>query len=162
EPLLAPLIRDDQPVEAEALLNSRIEELSDEARTAFRQRIAWVYYLNGMDADCRRIADLARSGPTEHAIHAEWVSGLAAWRMGDYAAAAEHFGDVATRSTDPELNAAGHYWAARADTAGAHPERVQAHLRAAARMSETFYGLIAQSALGLRAPPADMTTFTEA
>ena len=162
EPLIAPLIRDDQPVEAEALLNSRSEELSDEARTAFRQRIAWVYYLNGMDADCRRIADLARSGPTEHAIHAEWVSGLAAWRMGDFAAAAEHFADVADRSTDAELNAAGHYWAARADTAGGRPERVQAHLRSAARMGETFYGLLAQSALGLRQPPADMTTFTEA
>jgi len=135
EPLLAPLIRDDRPVEAEALLNSRSEELSEEARTAFRQRIAWVYYLNNMDADCRRIADLARSGPTEHAIHAEWVSGLAAWRMGDYGAAAEHFADVAARSTDAELNAAGHYWAARADTAGGHPERVQGHLRAAARHS---------------------------
>ena len=162
EPLIAPLIRDDRPVEAEALLNSRSEELSEEARTAFRQRIAWVYYLNGMDADCRRIADLARGGPTEHAIHAEWVSGLAAWRMGDYAAAAEHFAYVATRSTDAELNAAGHYWAARADTAGARPERVQAHLRAAARMNETFYGLLAQSALALRQPAADMTTFTEA
>jgi soluble lytic murein transglycosylase len=161
EPLLAPLIRDDQPVEAEALLNSRVEELSDEARTAFRQRIAWVYYLNGSDADCRRIADLARTGPTEHALHAEWVSGLAAWRMGDYAAAAEHFGDVAARSTDVELAAAGHYWAARADTAGARPERVQGRLRAAARMSETFYGLLAQSALALRTPPADMTVFTE-
>ncbi|HEV2816750.1 MAG TPA: lytic transglycosylase domain-containing protein [Allosphingosinicella sp.] len=162
EPLLAPLIRDDRPVEAEALLNSRSEELSEEARTAFRQRIAWVYYLNGMDAECRRIADLARSGPTEHAIHAEWVAGLAAWRMGDYAAAAEHFGDVAARSTDAELNAAGHYWAARADAAGAHPERVQAHLRSAARAGETFYGLLAQSALGLRQAPADMTSFTEA
>jgi soluble lytic murein transglycosylase len=162
EPLIQPLIRDDQPVAAEALLNSRIEELSDEARTAFQQRIAWVYYLNGYDADCRRIGDLARRGPTEYALHAEWVAGLAAWRMGDYAAAADHFNDVAGRSTDVELAAAGHYWAARADTAGAHPERVQAHLRSAARMNETFYGLLAQSALALRQPPADMTTFTEA
>ena len=32
-----------------------------------------------------RIADLARTGPTEYAVNAEWVSGLAAWRMGDYA-----------------------------------------------------------------------------
>jgi len=162
EPLIQPLIRDDRPVEAEALLNTRIAELSDEARTAFQQRIAWVYYLNGYDADTRRIADLARNGPTEHALHAEWVSGLAAWRMGDFAAAAEHFNDVASRSTDIELAAAGHYWAARADTAGARPERVQAHLRSAARLGETFYGLLAQSALALRAPPADMTTFTEA
>jgi soluble lytic murein transglycosylase len=160
EPLIQPLIRDDQPFEAEALLSTRIAELSDEARTAFQQRIAWVYYLNGNDRDARRIADLARTGPTEYALHADWVAGLAAWRMGDYAAAAAHFGTVAARSTDVEFAAAGHYWAARADTAGAHPERVQARLRAAARISETFYGLLAQSALGMRQPPADMETFT--
>ena len=59
EPLIQPLIRDDQPVEAEALLDTRIAELSDEARTAFQQRIAWVYFLNGNDRDARRIADLA-------------------------------------------------------------------------------------------------------
>jgi soluble lytic murein transglycosylase-like protein len=161
EPLLQPLIRDDQPVEAEALLNSRIAELSDEARTAFQQRIAWVYYLNGFDREARRIADLARNGPTEYATHAEWVSGLAAWRMGDYGAAADHFGAVGARSSDAELSAAGHYWAARADTAGGRPERVQARLRTAARLDETFYGLIAQSALGMRGAPADMDTFTE-
>jgi soluble lytic murein transglycosylase-like protein len=160
EPLIQPLIRDDQPFEAEALLNTRIAELSDEARTAFQQRIAWVYYLNGNDRDARRIADLARSGPTEYALHADWVAGLAAWRMGDYAAAAAHFDTVGARSTDVEFSAAGHYWAARADTAGAHPERVQARLRTAARMSETFYGLLAQSALGMRQAPANMETFT--
>ncbi|MBV9882561.1 MAG: lytic transglycosylase domain-containing protein [Sphingomonadaceae bacterium] len=162
EPLIQPLIRDDHAVEAEALLATRSAELSDEARTAFQQRIAWVYFLNGMDQDARRIADLARSGPTAYAINAEWVSGLAAWRMADYAAAAEHFADVAQRSSDQELIAAGNYWAARADTAGGHPERVQARLRAAARLGETFYGLLAQSALGMRQVPADMTTFTEA
>jgi soluble lytic murein transglycosylase-like protein len=162
EPLIQPLIRDDQPFEAEALLNTRIAELSDEARTAFQQRIAWVYYLNGNLAEARRIADLSRGGPTEYAIHAEWVSGLAAWRMADYAAAAAHFSTVGSRSSDVELSAAGHYWASRADTAGAHPERVQGHLRAAARIGETFYGLLAQSALGVRQPPADMETFTAA
>jgi len=162
EPLIQPLIRDDRPVEAEALLDSRSAELSDEARTAFQQRIAWVYFLNGSDTEARRIAGIARHGPTEYAHNAEWVSGLAAWRMGDFAAASEHFATVAERSNDVELIAAGHYWAARADTAGGHPERVQARLRAAARLGETFYGLLAQSALGFRNPPADMTTFTEA
>ncbi|HST37270.1 MAG TPA: lytic transglycosylase domain-containing protein [Allosphingosinicella sp.] len=162
EPLLQPLIRDDKPVEAEALLATRAEELSPEALTAFRQRIAWAYYLNGFDAEARRLGDLARTGPTEYAIHAEWVSGLAAWRMADYDNAASHFANVASRSSDIELAAAGHYWAARADTAGGQPARVQNRLRAAARLGETFYGLLAQSALGIRQPPADMTGLTEA
>ena len=161
EPLLAPLIRDDHAVEAEALLATRSTELSDEARTAFQQRIAWVYFLNNMDADARRLADLASSGPTEYAINAEWVAGLAAWRMGDYPAAADRFAAVAQRSSDQELIAAGDYWAARADTAAGRPDRVQARLRAAARLGETFYGLLAQSALAIHQAPADMTTFTE-
>jgi soluble lytic murein transglycosylase len=161
EPLIRPLIRDDQPFEAEALLETRSAELSEEARTAFRQRIAWVYFLNGNDPEARRMGESARSGPTEYAILAEWVAGLAAWRMGDYEAAAEHFNIVASRSTDVELAAAGQYWAARADTAGGRPERVQARLRSAARLGETFYGLLAQSALGMSSAPADMVTFTE-
>lgn len=160
EPLIQPLIVADQPFEAETLLNSRINDLSPEARTAFQQRIAWVYYLNGNDREARRLAEAARRGPTEHALHAEWVAGLAAWRMGDYAAASGHFTTVGSRSSDVELNAAAHYWAARADTAGGHPERVQGRLRAAARHEETFYGLLAQSALGMRRVPADMTGFT--
>jgi soluble lytic murein transglycosylase-like protein len=161
EPLIQPLIRGDRPAEAEALLDTRIAELSDEARTAFQQRIAWVYFLNGNDRDARRIAGTARNGPTEYAILADWVSGLAAWRMRDYPAAAEHFNVVASRSTDVELAAAGHYWAARADTAGGRPERAQARLRTAARSGETFYGLLAQTALGLRTAPAPMVTFTQ-
>jgi soluble lytic murein transglycosylase len=162
EPLIQPLCRDDKPAEAEALIATRSAELSPEALASFRQRIAWVYYLNGNDRDARRIADLARAGQTEFAVHAEWVAGLAAWRMGDYDDAAQHFADVGARATDTELSAAGHYWAARADTAGGHPERVQARLRTAAHYGETFYGLLAQSALGMSGPPANMTTFTDA
>jgi soluble lytic murein transglycosylase len=161
EPLLTPLIRDDKPVEAEALLATRSAELTPEALVAFQQRIAWVYYLIGNDRDARRLADVARAGTSDYAIQAEWVAGLAAWRMGAHDDAARHFTDVATRTQDVELAAAGHYWTARAETAGGHPERVQGRLRAAARYGETFYGLLAQSALGMRNPPADMTTFTE-
>jgi soluble lytic murein transglycosylase-like protein len=80
--------------------------------------------------------------------------------MHDYQAAAEHFGSVAARSSDLELNAAAHYWAARAETAGQRPQRVQAHLQAAARQGETFYGLLAQSALGMRRRAAELNAFS--
>ena len=156
EPLINPLLVNDQPFEAETLFNERSADLSEEARTAFLQRIAWVYYLNGNDRDALRLADMGRRGVTEWAIHAEWVAGLASWRMGDYRAAAQHFATVGSRSGDMELAAAGHYWAGRADTAGSQPQRVQPHLQAAARLSETFYGLLAQSALGIRRRPAEL------
>lgn len=154
EPQIQALIVADQPYEAEAILNQRIHDMSEEARTAFRQRIAWSYYLTGNDREARRLAEEGRRGVTEWAIHADWVAGLAAWRMGDCAAAADHFGRVGTQSGDQELMAAGQYWAARADMRCGRPERVQARLRTAARLDETFYGLLSQSALGVRQPPA--------
>ncbi len=162
EPLVQPLLIADQPNEAEALFNSRSEELSEEARTAFRQRIAWVYFLNRNDRDARRLAEAGARGVTEYAIHSSWVAGLAAWRMQDYAGAAEHFRTVAARSGDVELAAAGHYWAARAETAGGRPQHVQGLLQTAARQNETFYGLLAQSALGMRHVAARLDAFSAA
>lgn len=160
EPLIQPLLVDDQPYEAETLFNERSADLSEEGRTAFQQRIAWVYYLNGNDRDARRMAENAARGVTEYAIHAHWVAGLAAWRMHDFHGAAEHFRTVAARSGDSELASAGHYWAARAVTAGGRPELAQNHLLAASRAEETFYGLIAQSALGMRRAPDELDSFS--
>jgi soluble lytic murein transglycosylase len=151
EPRIGPLIVEDQPAAAEALLTQSELALSPEARTSFQQRVAWSHYLVGNDAAARELAlKAARHGTTEWAIQAEWVAGLASWRMRDCKAAAESFAIVGSRSSDPELMAAGHYWAARADTMCAKPERVQSRLRSAARLKETFYGLIAASALGIR------------
>jgi hypothetical protein len=84
------------------------------------------------------------------------VVGLAAWRMGDCNAAANAFAAVGNRSGDLELGAAGNYWAARADMRCKRPALVQARLRTAARAHETFYGLLAREALGIKTNPADM------
>jgi len=150
EAQIQPLIVADQPREAEALLTPQQYALTPAALTEFQQRIAWSYYLIGADSDARRLADAARSGSGEWALQAAWVSGLAAWRLHDCAAAADAFATVGARSGDSELNAAGHYWAARADTRCARPERVQARLRSAAALRETFYGLLAAEALGIK------------
>lgn len=152
--IVQPLIVADKPYEAEALFSAREMELSSDARAEFQQRIAWSYYLLGDNANALRLADKARAGTGEWAVHGAWVSGLASWRKRDCAAASNAFATVASRSGDVELIAAGNYWAARADTMCGHPERVQPRLRAAARMKETFYGLLASSALGIRAPGA--------
>ncbi|MDQ3139806.1 MAG: lytic transglycosylase domain-containing protein, partial [Pseudomonadota bacterium] len=145
------LIVDDQPAAAEALFAGSEFALGSEARTEFQQRIAWSHYLVGSDAAARTLAlKAARGGSGEWALHAEWVAGLAAWRMRDCNAAAESFGTVGARSGDSELVAAGHYWGARADMLCQRPDRVQARLRSAAALRETFYGLLAASALGIK------------
>jgi soluble lytic murein transglycosylase len=151
EPVIQKLIVDRQPGEAERLLEEQQFGLSPEALAEFQQRIAWSHYLNGNDRAARQLAQRARSGHHEWGLHAEWVHGLASWRMGDCQNAGESFSRVGSGSRDVELMAAGHYWASRAEMKCGRPQSVQAHLRAAARLNETFYGLIASSALGLKA-----------
>ncbi len=146
---VSPLLKGDQPSEAEAIVTARLSDLSPEAQAEWLQRVAWTYYLTGDDANARRVADQARSGIGDWAVQASWVAGLAAWRQKDCLNAGLAFEQVSARARDPEMVAAGLYWASRADMACNHPERVEARLRSAARMKESFYGLIAQSALGL-------------
>jgi soluble lytic murein transglycosylase-like protein len=147
---IQPLIVDNRPAEAEAAFTARQSELSPEVQTEFGQRIAWSYYIVGDDASALRLARQARMGTGEWATQAAWTAGLAAWRLKQCDEASDAFSAVAARSTDDELTAAGHYWAARADTMCGKPERVQAHLTNAARYRETFYGLLAASALGIK------------
>lgn len=149
---IVPLIKDDRPSDAEMLLVAAQDQISTDAVTEWRQRIAWSYFLTGDDAAARRLADPARGGGGEWAVQADWVAGLAAWRQRDYAAASQAFASVAARARDSEMTAAGLFWTARADMAGGHPERVQSRLRSASRLSETFYGLLATGALGGSAP----------
>ncbi|MEA3061256.1 MAG: soluble lytic murein transglycosylase [Sphingomonadales bacterium] len=147
---ITPLIVDNRPAEAEAAFTARQSELSPEVQTEFGQRIAWSYYIVGDDASALRLARAARMGTGEWATQAAWTAGLAAWRSKQCDEASDAFSAVAARSTDDELTAAGHFWAARADTMCGKPERVQARLQNAARYRETFYGLLAASALGIR------------
>lgn len=152
-PRILPLIKVDDPAGCEAILTAEEPNLSGAALTEWRQRVAWSYYLNGDDANARRLATLAQTGQGEWKVQADWTVGLAAWRQRDYRAAADAFAAVAQGGADPEIRAAGHYWTARADMASGHPEKVQARLRAAALNQETFYGLLAAQALGLANQP---------
>lgn len=149
---IQPLIVADRPFDAEQLLNAQGDGLSPDGLTEVRQRVAWSYYLTGDDRNASRMARLARQGSGDWAVHADWVDGLASWRQRDYDAAANAFASVGRRAPDSELMAAGLYWAARAEMAAGRPQNVQAGLRTAARMSETFYGLLASQTLGVNAP----------
>lgn len=149
ETIVQPLIKDNQPQAAEAALTDRQDMLTPQALAEYRQRVAWSYYIVGSFTDARRLADLARTGSGEWALQGEWVAGLAAWRLRDCDGAATSFAAVAARSTDVELASAGNYWTARAEMMCGRPERVQPRLQAAARAKETFYGLLAASALGI-------------
>jgi soluble lytic murein transglycosylase len=147
---LEPLVKVDAAPEAEALYLQALPALTLEGRAEAAQRVAWIYYVLGRDADARRVAETGTNGAVgEWVSHAHWIAGLASWRMEDCQAAARHFRAVASGRSEAELAAAGAYWAARAELACRRPQAVEPLLRAAARSPESFYGLLARETLGM-------------
>ena len=149
---MQPFIKGDMGPEAQALLEAT-PDLSPEAQTEWQQRVAWIYFLQGDDANARAMAAKARGGSGDWAVQGDWVGALAAWRQKDCAAAGQGFVNVAARASDVELRAAGLYWASRADMQCGHPERVEGRLKNAAQLDETFYGMLARQQLGIQDRP---------
>ena len=151
--ILDPLIKADDASGAEAQLLIYAPQLSVEARAEAGQRVAFVYYVLGLDMDARRVSDTWRQGSTgEWASQAAWVSGLASWRLGDCESASRDFQQVAALAQQRELRAGGLYWAARAEQMCRRPASVEPLLRAAASAgdsAESFYGLLARETLGM-------------
>jgi soluble lytic murein transglycosylase len=151
--ILDPLIKQDNAAGAEAQLLAYAPQLSVEARAEAGQRVAFAYYVIGLDLDARRVADTWRQGATgEWASQAAWVSGIASWRLGDWNAASTAFQQVAQLAQQRELRAGGYYWAARAEQAAGRPRGVESFLKSAAsseESNESFYGLLARETLGM-------------
>ncbi len=152
---IQPLIKENRPNDAEALVLAAEANLSTEGRTELWQKVAWSYYITGEDAQVRRVAALAQAGHGEWAALADWTQGLANWRQKDFKAAAIAFDAAARRFDDADMDAAAHFWAARAAMAAGEPQKVDGHLKAASRNGETFYGLLALDRLGIKARPAE-------
>ena len=151
--ILDPLIKTDDAAGAEAQLLIYGPQLSVEARAEAGQRVAFAYYVLGLDMDARRVADTWRQGATgEWASQAAWISAIASWRMGDWNAASGAFQQVASLAPQRELKAGGYYWAARSEQAAGRPRNVERLLKGAAmtpEADESFYGLLARETLGL-------------
>ena len=145
-------IKADDGASAQALLEST-PNLSPEALTEWQQKVAWMYFLSGDDNNARAMANKAAQGTGDWAVQGDWVGALAAWRQHDCAAAGTGFDAVTSRASDIELRARGLYWASRADMACGRPDLVEARLKSAAQYRETFYGLLAREALGIKDPP---------
>ncbi|MFL6752644.1 MAG: lytic transglycosylase domain-containing protein [Sphingomicrobium sp.] len=153
---LDPLIKANDAAGAEAQLLTYAPQLSAEARAEAGQRVAWAYYVLGLDVDARRVADTWRQGAIgDWAPQAAWVSALASWRLGDCQTASRSFQQVAASAQQRELRAGAYYWAARAEQACRRPRSVAPLLKAAASSAESFYGLLAREALGMetKLPP---------
>jgi len=151
-------IKGDNPAEAQRLLAEADWQLSSDARAEWRQRVAWSHYIENNDTAALELARTAAEGSGEWVAEGAWVEGLAAWRLGHCSLAGEAFARVGARASNPELAAAGHYWAHRSLVRCREPGQAQQHLSAAAQMHETLYGMLAADQLGIElpahAPPA--------
>jgi soluble lytic murein transglycosylase-like protein len=151
-------IKINDPAGARALLDAADPALSAEARAEWRQKVAWAYYINNADNDAFLLAASIGDGsaPMSGSWVAEgaWVAGLAAWRLNDCMNAADAFGRAAKIASNAELVAASHFWHSRALVRCRQPEAAAVPLRAAARLDETLYGMMAAEQLGLKLPAA--------
>jgi soluble lytic murein transglycosylase len=142
-------IKNDDPASAEALVEAASANLSADALTELRYRVAWSYYIENDDTNARRIAATAKASGGEWGVQADWVFALSSWRLKQHADAFAAFDDVAARAENEELKAAALFWSARAAMAVKQPQQIQSRLQTAAAHAETFYGLLAGEALGM-------------
>jgi soluble lytic murein transglycosylase len=96
-----------------------------------------------------RVAEQVRSEVPD----ADWVAGIAAFRLQKFDAAAKHFAALAqNEKASSWMKSAAGFWAARSYLIAKQPQNVSQMLEIAAEKHRTFYGLIALRLLGREAP----------
>lgn len=123
----------------------------DYGRLAY-QIAAGQYYL-GDSSTALLIANSVADKVRTEVPEADWIAGLAAFRLGQYEHATEHFMAMADNPASTSwLRSAAGFWAARSALIARQPENVARMLEIAAQKPRTFYGLLALHTLG-REPP---------
>ena len=125
-----------------------------------RTKTALGYFHRNKDERAYELAHKSAERSRRLVPLSDWLAGLTAWRLGDFALAAEHFEAYgqSPNNSDWEL-AAGSYWAARAWLRTGQPNKVYPSLARAAAHPRTFYGILAHRqladslALSWRLPP---------
>ncbi|HSK39626.1 MAG TPA: lytic transglycosylase domain-containing protein [Arenibaculum sp.] len=120
---------------------------------AARAEIAAAHFYAGEHRDAYGLARTAaeRSGDSLPLSH--WIAGLSAWRLDRIDRAARHFEALALiEGASPWDVSAGAFWAARAHGRMKRPAERARWLERAAAYPRTFYGMIAQRAIGGATP----------
>lgn len=155
-------ITNDDPDGARVLLDGIDAALSPEARAEWRQRVAWSYYIENMDAQALAMAQTVAEGRGPWVAEGDWTAGLAAWRLGDCDIALASFQRAAEEAINAPLRAAALFWASRAALRCRQPGLSEDLLGAAALLDETLYGMLAAEQLGRKLPDlVENADFTE-
>jgi hypothetical protein len=144
-------IKDGQPDQALALMQSVLASCSPADLAVLAHRIASSYRAEGRDADAWRLAtSITDPGALQNVPQLMWDAGFAAYRLGDWANAESWLERLAeTANAQNSLRAQGAFWAARAHMQSGDPLKVITLLNFAAGKEPSFYGLIAERMLGI-------------
>ena len=115
-----------------------------------RAEVAQVLFTHNRDQEALDLASgAARLGEGRIGL-ADFIAGLAAWRLDRPARALAHF-ETASRAqlAPPTLHAAAAFWAARAHLRTHDPGGYVPWMQRAASQPRTFYGLLARRTLGI-------------
>jgi len=139
---------------AKYLAQKKIIKLLDQVEyDRLREQVAKSYFLYAKDDKALEFAKAALKKSRKHVPLADWTAGLAAWRLGDIAKAAGHFGNLSEASRISDWNyTAASWWASRAYLKLGQPERAIYFLQKTAEQPRTFYGLLALRQLGIEKP----------
>lgn len=113
------------------------------------RRLAWMWILEGDDEKALALAGPAAKRSRGRVPEADWVAGLAAWKLGRYDNAAHHFEHLAfSRSAGGWDRSAGAWWGARVMLRLRQPSEAIRLLEVGAREERTFYGQLSIAQLG--------------
>ena len=140
-------IRAGKPEEAEGLLESVRTTATPYDIAILSHRVAASYRAEGRDADAYRIATSVSDAGVPQLM---WDAGFAAYRMQRWADAVTILEKLAeTPAAQNSLRAQAAFWAARAHMQSGDALKVVTLLNFAAGKQPSFYGLIAERALGI-------------
>jgi hypothetical protein len=143
---LRALERDGKPEAADALLRKVSLPQADNDRLAAYVATAYLAENKDQAALSRAQEIIAKGGVSTTQAH--WTAGLAAYRLGQFENAAQHFEAVVAGANAQRTYSAAAFWAARSWTRTTRPERVLTLYERAASAPDTFYGLLATRLLG--------------
>jgi soluble lytic murein transglycosylase len=113
-------------------------------------QITWSHYSIGQLAQAQSRSLTLTTSPTPEAGFALFIGGLAAWRQNDFDSANKYFTLASEKpGMTLDMQAATHFWAARAASQVEDFSASTEHLQKAAATNDTFYGLLAMRVLGV-------------
>lgn len=144
------LLRKNDPAAALALMTGPQAKALDRLdMDELKLALATDHYASGRDAEAAVWASQVAERSGAEMPAADWVAGLALWRLGKPEQARAHFENVANADqSSPWMVSAAAFWAARSNLVSRRPEVVNHWLEVAATYPRTFYGLLARQTLG--------------